>query len=46
MPADAGRITAQIDGDISGLKSALGQARSEATSDVSGIEGSFKSGLG
>lgn len=46
MPADAGRITAQIDGDISGLKSALGQARSEATSAVSGIEGSFKSGLG
>ena len=46
MPADAGRITAQIDGDISGLKSALGQARSEATSAVSGIEGSFRSNLG
>lgn len=46
MPADAGRITAQIDGDISGLKSALGQARSEATSAVSGIEGSFRSALG
>lgn len=46
MPADAGRITAQIDGDISGLKSALGQARSEATSAVSGIEGKFKSGFG
>lgn len=46
MPADAGRITAQIDGDISGLKTALGQARSEATSAVSGIEGSFRSNLG
>lgn len=46
MPTDAGRITAQIDGDISGLKTALGQARSEATSAVSGIESSFKSNLG
>ncbi|HPM26810.1 MAG TPA: phage tail tape measure protein [Methanothrix sp.] len=46
MPADAGRITAQIDGDISGLKTALGQARNEATNAVSGIEGSFKSNLG
>jgi len=43
---EAGRITALIDGDISGLKTALGQARSEATSAVSGIEGSFKGSLG
>ncbi|MCK9569475.1 phage tail tape measure protein [Candidatus Pacearchaeota archaeon] len=43
---EAGRITAIIDGDISGLTSALNQAKSQATSAVSGIEGQFKSGIG
>ena len=43
--ADAGKITAIIDGDISGLTNALNQARGQATTAVSGIEGSFKGGL-
>ena len=43
---EAGRITALIDGDISGISSALDQARSKATSAVSGIEGDFKKGFG
>ncbi|HOV82706.1 MAG TPA: phage tail tape measure protein [Methanothrix sp.] len=42
---EVGRVTAVIDGDISGLTSALNQARSQATTAVSGIEGQFKSGL-
>jgi len=42
---EVGRVTAVIDGDISGLTSALNQARSQATIAVSGIEGQFKSGL-
>ena len=42
---DAGKITAIIDGDISGLTNALNQAKGQATTAVSGIEGSFKGGL-
>lgn len=44
--SEAGRITALIDGDISGLSSALNQARGQATAAVSGIEGDFKKGFG
>lgn len=43
---EAGRITALIDGDISGLSSALNQAKGQATAAVSGIEGDFKRGFG
>ena len=43
---EAGRITAAIDGDVSGLANALNQARSQATAAVSGIESDFKSKLG
>lgn len=43
---EAGRITALIDGDISGISSALNQAKSQATAAVSGIEGDFKKGFG
>jgi TP901 family phage tail tape measure protein len=44
--ADAGKITAIIDGDISALTSALNQAKSQATAAISGIEGDFKSKMG
>lgn len=44
--SEAGRITALIDGDISGLSSALNQAKGQATAAVSGIEGDFKKGFG
>jgi len=43
---EAGRVTAVIDGDIGPLKGALSQARSQATSAVSGIENDFKKGFG
>ena len=42
---DAGKITAIIDGDISGLTSALNQAEQKATASIAGIEGGFKGGL-
>jgi len=42
---EVGKVTAVIDGDISGLTSALNQAKSQATTAVSGIEGQFKSGM-
>jgi TP901 family phage tail tape measure protein len=43
---EAGRITAIIDGDISGLTSKLAQAKSQAISSVSGIESDMKGKLG
>lgn len=43
---EAGRVTAIIDGDISGLSSKLNEAKSQATTAIAGIEGDLKSKLG
>jgi TP901 family phage tail tape measure protein len=39
---EVGRVTAMIDGDISGLQAKLSQAKSQAISSVSGIESELK----
>lgn len=44
--ANAGRITALIDGDISALTNKLNQARSQSAAAASGIESDFKSKVG
>lgn len=43
---EAGRVTAIIDGDISQLTSKLAQAKSQATTAVSGIESDIRGKLG
>lgn len=43
---EAGRVTAIIDGDISGLSTKLNEARSHATTAVAGIETDIKSKFG
>jgi TP901 family phage tail tape measure protein len=43
---EAGRVTAIIDGDISGLTSKLNEAKSQSVTAVSGIEADIKSKFG
>jgi len=43
---EVGRVTATIDGDLSGLESKLNEARSKSVTAVSGIESDIKSKFG